>query len=356
MPTLVQAPTSPPMVPLDPLVVAKSHPNIFCNGCDKPISGVRHKCLDCDNFDLCSECLNNPQIRKGHSAKHAFFPIDVPGDKSVFEGVQADRRGVEHYGISCDGCHRRLYGVRHKCIECPDFDLCEQCVSSVSTRSLHQFGHHFFPIEFPWDHEAFRVASEMVPKTFHLASCNACGQQIAGIRHRCLVCDDFDFCNECLGDPEKRFGHDLSHSFFPITQQSERAAFDSIRVRMNAASDGPVVHTNIVCDQCDDTIIGVRHKCLDCVNYDLCGDCVAQGAKRNHNSAHQFFEITKPGQVIVHTVLSDDPPMQRSPEPLRAQPVVEQPVIHHAVCNLCDSTIRGERYVGRFAFLDFQFA
>lgn len=345
-----------PIIPdFQPQAAAMSHPNIFCDGCDRPITGVRHKCLDCPNFDLCSECLNSPQIRKGHSARHAFFPLDIPGDKTTFEAVQSDRKGIEHYGITCDGCHTRVHGVRHKCIECPDFDLCEKCVSTISVRYIHQRSHHFFPIEFPWDQEAFRVASSEVkdaaaaPKVVHYASCDGCNKVVEGVRHRCLVCSDFDFCSECMGDPEKRFTHDLSHSFFPITQQSEREGFDSIRTRISSTTDGPVVHTNIVCDQCDDIIIGVRHKCLDCVNYDLCGDCVAQGAKRNHSSAHQFFEITKPGEVIVHTVLSDEPPRPSMPEQ-PSTPAAQQPVVHNAVCNLCDSTIRGDRYVSTAIF------
>jgi len=61
---------------------------------------------------------------------------------------------------------------------------------------------------------------------------------------------------------------------------------------------------------------------------------------------HEFFEIEEPGRVIVHTIFSGEgeretsqPSQPSAPEP---QP---QPVLHNAVCDLCDSQIYGDRYV-----------
>ena len=42
------------------------------------------------------------------------------------------------------------------------------------------------------------------------------------------------------------------------------------------------VHTNIVCDVCDDTIRGHRYKCLQCFNYDLCMRCEAKFRHKDH--------------------------------------------------------------------------
>ena len=37
-----------------------------------------------------------------------------------------------HEGVECEGCEMNLIrGLRFKCLECPDFDLCEECYYKV---------------------------------------------------------------------------------------------------------------------------------------------------------------------------------------------------------------------------------
>ncbi|KAK8112269.1 HET-domain-containing protein [Apiospora kogelbergensis] len=45
-----------------------------------------------------------------------------------------------HYNIHCDGCGYRIYGVRQKCTNCEDYDLCSKCFSAVD--KIHE-GHAF---------------------------------------------------------------------------------------------------------------------------------------------------------------------------------------------------------------------
>lgn len=114
------------------------------------------------------------------------------------------------------------------------------------------------------------------------------------------------------------------------------------------------VHKNIICDICNQQIVGVRHKCLDCADYDLCEKCISTPESRSqHHAQHQFFAIEKPGEVIVHTVFSGDGecepvrPTQPRFNPLAPAPRPRdaEPVVHNAMCNLCDSRIRGDRFV-----------
>jgi hypothetical protein len=49
------------------------HYSAICDGCDKYIYGVRHKCLDCPDWDYCSDCLKNAEFIHPH---HRFMPFD----------------------------------------------------------------------------------------------------------------------------------------------------------------------------------------------------------------------------------------------------------------------------------------
>ncbi|KAJ6621136.1 hypothetical protein B0H10DRAFT_2215397 [Mycena sp. CBHHK59/15] len=113
----------------------------------------------------------------------------------------------------------------------------------------------------------------------------------------------------------------------------------------------PVIHRGVVCDMCDNVIEGIRHKCLDCPDYDLCTSCIASGSAERHNPFHEFLEIKEPGRVIVHTVYSGDGERDTAASNSGARaataPAAEEqqdPAMHFATCNLCDSRIRGDRY------------
>ena len=45
-----------------------------------------------------------------------------------------------HHGVECNLCRAKpIHGMRYKCLECSDFDLCRQCYS--------RFGHRQHRVE-----------------------------------------------------------------------------------------------------------------------------------------------------------------------------------------------------------------
>ncbi|KAI0778720.1 hypothetical protein BD413DRAFT_116175 [Trametes elegans] len=364
------------------------HKAVKCDNCHKRnIRGIRYKCLECADHDLCESCMASPSAWENHDRTHAFFPIHKATDFVDFCVVKEKRQQGQprHKGTTCDGCNEKnIIGVRHKCLQCEDYDLCSACISSPSTRQKHTVSHVFFPIVQPGKKDAYTEArnrlqgfppsSSSAPACHLNITCDGCRKSpIAGIRHKCLDCEDYDLCSNCFTSPEHRLKHNVLHAFYPVGVPGELAGYRVAAARHNhplfgrgnlqtarerglpnavPAPPAAVVHKNIICDICDCEIVGVRHKCLDCPDFDLCQTCIDTPSLRSqHYSGHEFFAIEKPGEVIVHTVFSGDgerePERPQSPTrggTVRSRPRDVEPVVHNATCNLCDSRIRGDRF------------
>lgn len=53
------------------------------------------------------------------------------------------------------------------------------------------------------------------------------------------------------------------------------------------------VHQGVVCDGCNGQVKGIRYKCMECDDYDLCAVCEQKGAHSEHN----MMKITKPNRA-----------------------------------------------------------
>jgi len=198
-----------------------------CDSCDQDIIGIRHKCIVCNDFDLCEECKTS-EVHSEHSMI-SIITLDDTKDEEV------------HYGIFCNVCDQDVTGTRYKCTVCDDYDLCEDCKSS-GTHSEHS----------------------MISITYNEATCDNCNQEITGVRYKCIVCDDFDLCEEC-----KTLEVHSEHSMISITI-------------LDVTKDKEGIHYGILCDVCDQDVIGIRYKCTVCEDYDLCEDCNCDGIHSQH--------------------------------------------------------------------------
>jgi next to BRCA1 gene 1 protein len=98
------------------------------------IYGVRHKCLDCPDWDFCSTCIANASFIH---PQHRFVPIYEPLN-DVASITRNYRSKARHHGIYCDGplCNANngpqsyIKGDRYKCAVCHDTDFCASCEAS----------------------------------------------------------------------------------------------------------------------------------------------------------------------------------------------------------------------------------
>jgi len=95
-----------------------------------PITGIRYKCNQCNEYDLCDTCETKNIVTEKHTSSHVLMKIRVP--------LASTKKEVIHSGIKCNECGVvPIVGVRYNCQSCEDFDLCEKCESSTRHPPKH---------------------------------------------------------------------------------------------------------------------------------------------------------------------------------------------------------------------------
>ncbi|KAI1662694.1 hypothetical protein F4813DRAFT_384275 [Daldinia decipiens] len=181
-----------------------------CNCCvqDFPGEDFLH-CTTCDDYDLCKSCF--AKNKHGHHPAHGFAPA-VKG--TIFDhdvsSLLSPGRNASHNAI-CDGCDKYVRGVRHKCLDCPDWDYCSECVKNAEF--IHP-NHRFVTIYEPLTDRTFRPTM----RGTHYGICcdgplcsasRVRSRYIVGVRYKCAVCHDTDFCANCEASPSNT--HNKTH-------------------------------------------------------------------------------------------------------------------------------------------------
>ncbi|KAG9294152.1 hypothetical protein G9A89_021511 [Geosiphon pyriformis] len=183
---------------------------------------------------------------------------------------------VVHYGVMCDSCYSVIQGMRWKCQTCSNYDLCQACKSKSPSVHRHPANHEFRQIPFPSS-----SSSQSFPTSnLHSAICDYCESVIFGIRHKCINCPDFDLCSNCISLATVQHPN---HTFMPVHRPGEP------EIKIPDAA----FHPGIRCDGCSKAINGVRYKCGNCPDFDLCGNCEASPLNK-HDDNHAFIKIKRP--------------------------------------------------------------
>jgi hypothetical protein len=124
----------------------------------------------------------------------------------------------------------------------------------------------------------FSMEGEAVHERFQ---CRGCGQSpIRGTRYTCTVCKHWHMCNMCVTEgrePNITQNHRRDHPF-------------------NTFPEPQVIHWGFACDNCDSRpIVGLRHHCNDCADFDLCNNCfLLEPELGSHTNDHTFQTVDKP--------------------------------------------------------------
>jgi len=79
---------------------------------------------------------------EGHNAEEEELKKEASGGKETTTTKKKSEKDVVHEGIVCDGCEMSpIVGIRFKCHECPDFDLCASCEASPDLDKFRAAGH-----------------------------------------------------------------------------------------------------------------------------------------------------------------------------------------------------------------------
>jgi len=175
----------------------------------------------------------------------------------------------------------------------------------------------------------------------HPAICDCCQNKLIGNRHKCKICPDYDLCDKCLKINSQQPFH--SHSFQLInTKEYYVEQKKSFCQFFQQNQSDQLVHPAI-CDCCQNKLIGNRHKCKICPDYDLCDKCFkinSQQPFHSHafqliNTKEYYVEQRKATETQSQTEIKKESPnseieMLKSPKiesPKVESPKVESPKV-----------------------------
>ena len=148
--------------------------------------------------------------------------------------------GFRHKHISCDGCWTGIRGMRYKCEQCPDYDLCGSCLPLLHTGDLHPPHHTFRAMLHRGLEERIKLSGTVQDnRARHPATCDLCSQSVIGVRWKCLNCPDWDCCDSCSATINETHP---GHSFVKLYKGVDYVSNETEDMKAS------VRHPHIICD------------------------------------------------------------------------------------------------------------
>ncbi|KAK5075531.1 hypothetical protein LTS08_001402 [Lithohypha guttulata] len=202
------------------------------------------------------------------------------------------------FSIDCNHCGGSVSNEHYHCSKCEkgDFDLCPTCIARGITCDGDD---HWLIKRTIKNGKVFSSNTETLPpkkKSEPLVedhqsavfeedqrTCNSCIiQLVASSFVTCQQCADYDLCFFCLEHGEH--GHHPAHTFSPVDPSASGVSYIK-----SLCQQGRGLKHEAVCDGCDAQIVGVRHKCLTCPDFDYCSMC--HSIKNEVHKGHRFAPI-----------------------------------------------------------------
>uniref|UniRef100_A0A914C3W3 ZZ-type domain-containing protein n=1 Tax=Acrobeloides nanus TaxID=290746 RepID=A0A914C3W3_9BILA len=269
---------------------------IICDACEEPIHGVRFTCLTCEDYDLCETCE-----QKGSHSMHPMLRIkpniDARNPTSIFnifeELLEQNRRSDDLFSSFFSSPLERVFGempgsrrfhARRKSSTSGSDDEDSQ---SSKSNSSEENGTS--------ENEDSQSSSSEENDTsddsrrFH-----------ARRKSSTSVSDDEDSQSSSseengTSDDSRRF-HARRKSSTSVSddEDSQSSSSEENDISDDESTDDESepneIHTGIDCDECSKRVKGIRYKCVECPDYDLCNTC----EDCEQHTYHTLIRLVKP--------------------------------------------------------------
>ncbi|KAJ2822232.1 hypothetical protein FBU31_004653, partial [Coemansia sp. 'formosensis'] len=267
-----------------------------CDSCKKNATDILWVCTSCreEGHRLCNQCKTEEASHGGHCL--VAWPIRK---KTIGDGQY----------VVCDKCSGAVVGVRWQCKECSSFDMCNDCHKEAGDKHEHKLA--MVPTYFS--------DTAMHPRGTdgYGYTCNACSGRISAPVFCCLKCPDYHVCAACAHQGKLCTGHDFAAIGLPTASAAAVTAIPFVAkseaqtrdVTDKEPSPPPAPHGrayqpymqglfSAVCNECSESIGGIRHRCTRCKDYDLCDNCYRRVT--HVHPGHGFVHFGPPAKPFTH--------------------------------------------------------